>query len=90
MKKKIETFKELFEKTKKLYPDINVVDYGIGFEIDIKTKKLRMLGINYHKSGEYYITFDGGLYLWYEKEFKCTDPQKIYNVIKAIKECEDD
>jgi hypothetical protein len=88
----IDTFEELFKKVKKLYPNAEI-------EIDEDEKIIHLKDYNenqinywtgdkYH-SGGYSLGLwikEIGNYLFYASD---SDPQKIYNVIKSISECEE-
>jgi hypothetical protein len=84
---KIETFEELFEAIKELYSDARIEkeficdDDNEYKEILIKTDSFMITNYSY----------DTAYRLSIELEVFATskDPQKIYNVIKAIKSCED-
>jgi len=85
---RIKTFEELCEEVKKLYPDLNKL--GINYA-QIKNENLNFTFYfndclspkDWTTLIRYNLSFILAI-----KEIK--DPQKIYNVLKAIKECEDD
>jgi len=94
--KKIETFEELYEAVKELYPDvIKVNDYRTFFNNGFIVKKLFSC-VNWIGLKRYgFYRFKKNLKKNFKKEFlkrkrwdEIKDPNKILKVIKSIKECE--
>lgn len=89
--KRLETFKELFEEVKKLYPETEISCQGILYNVIHFEKQTR---IAYCKKGKWegFYFYGEHMSVHHDKNYKrkSKDPQKIYNVIKSIKECEDE